>query len=61
MLKKIGQLEFFGERALFYEERWSASVIAIKQTTVLTLSKDEFKSIINSGNSWQYIENRLKL
>lgn len=61
MLKKIGALEFFGERALFYEEKWSATVIAKKWTTVLTLSKEEFTSIINSGNSRQFIENWLKL
>lgn len=60
-LKWVGALEFFGERALFYEEWRSASVIAIKPTIVLVLSKEEFKQIINSGNSRNYIENRLKL
>ena len=60
-MKKIGVLEFFGERALIYDEKWSASVITLKPTKVLVLSKDEFWQIVNSGNSKQYIENRIKL
>ena len=50
-IRKIGSLEYFGERALVFDEPRSASVQAVKPTHVMELSKQHFCEIISSAEN----------
>eukprot|EP00744_Colponema_vietnamica_P000327 GILI01000578.1.p1 GENE.GILI01000578.1~~GILI01000578.1.p1 ORF type:complete len:896 (+),score=318.89 GILI01000578.1:250-2937(+) len=58
-IRHMGKWDYFGERALLYDEKRSASVIAVTDVTVWTIDKKSFLQIV--GPLRQALELRISL
>ncbi len=59
-IRTMNENEYLGERALFFEEKRSATAVAKVDSEVFYLDKDDFNSIIDT-NMKQYLSKRLYL
>jgi cGMP-dependent protein kinase len=59
-LRTLNENEYFGERALFFDEKRSATAVANGSVEVYYLEKDDFVTVID-GNLKEFLVNRLYL
>ena len=59
-IRTLNESEYFGERALFFHEKRSATIKAIGEICLFSISQDDFENIIES-NLKEYLMNRLYL
>ena len=59
-IRTLNESEYFGERALFFHEKRSATINAIGEICLFSISQEDFENIIES-NLKEYLMNRLYL
>ena len=59
-IRTLNEKEYFGERALFFHEKRSATIKANGDVTVLYISQSDFENVIE-GNMKEHLMNRLYL
>ena len=59
-IRTLNESEYFGERALFFHEKRSATIKAIGEICLFSISQDDFENIIES-NLKEYLMKRLYL
>ena len=59
-IRTLNESEYFGERALFFHEKRSATINAIGEICLFSISQDDFENIIES-NLKEYLMKRLYL
>ena len=59
-VRTLNEKECFGERALFFHEKRSATIKAVGEVRVFTISQKDFMSIVE-GNMKEHLMNRLYL
>ena len=59
-IRTLNEKEYFGERALFFNEKRSATIRAVGEVIVFSISKEDFEKNIE-GNMKEHLMNRLYL